>query len=192
MDHFRLVDAPPEDKHARLLLSTTQPCPFDHDLPLLKFVKNAAQQQFLDSVFLQVLGDIDEAVVAEYWLFTPSAPASPRCDAAISQETTSRILKDFVMLYGSLPNLRSAASEPASFGFLPAGSCRVSRRIPSHIQPHLPQSECPNELTADSFCPYLYLSSVTIHPQLQRNGLGQQMISELQLLTNTPEVQLSL
>ncbi|KAJ1300285.1 hypothetical protein OPQ81_005112 [Rhizoctonia solani] len=52
----------------------------------------------------------------------------------------------------------------------PIGSCRLSPRVPLHIQPCLPTH------------PDMYLSSLVIHPAFQSRGLGRQLMVELQSL----------
>ncbi|KAG8737718.1 hypothetical protein FRC10_007896, partial [Ceratobasidium sp. 414] len=153
------------------------------DLDSLKTLKDAAQEHLEAKGSLQVLSRIDESAIGEYWLFSPTAPASVS-DANGSEVTSTSHMATATSSH-KLPAVQSTTTVPTSFGLFPTGSCHVSPCVPVHIKPHLPRMSLlldPNELDIRPSYTYLYLSSVIIHPQLQRKGLGQQMISELQEL----------
>ncbi|KAH7332596.1 acyl-CoA N-acyltransferase [Rhizoctonia solani] len=52
----------------------------------------------------------------------------------------------------------------------PIGMCRLCPRVPAHVEPCLPTR------------PDIYLSSLIVHPDFQSQGLGRQMVLELQSL----------
>ncbi|KAG8685985.1 hypothetical protein FRC08_012794 [Ceratobasidium sp. 394] len=158
------------------------------DLDSLKALRDAAQKHLEAKGSRQILSHIDESAIGEYWLFSSTAPTSVPTNANVP-DTPSTSHMDAAIPSNKLSDARSIASLPTLFGSFPTGSSRVSRCIPVHIKPHLPQVSLPlgpQELDTRPSYTYLYLSSVIIHPQLQRKGLGQQMILELQqLFTST-------
>ncbi|KAG8791144.1 hypothetical protein FRC12_010081 [Ceratobasidium sp. 428] len=166
-----------------------------HRSGFLKGLKSAAQEYLESKGSLQILSDIDENVMEEYWLFSPTAPTSTYSDADASAVLPSIEKYQKVNESTVLSTAVSSTSEPAALIPFPTGSCHVSASIPSHIKPHLPQSSLSsdiNSMSASVSCGYLYLSSVIIHPQLQQKGLGRQMISELQQLSKSNPIQRNL
>ncbi|QRV96684.1 hypothetical protein RhiJN_24702 [Ceratobasidium sp. AG-Ba] len=150
------------------------------DLRLLETMRNAAQEHLQARGSLQVLSNVDETTISEYWLFSSAAPVVSVDNAIISG--------------GSL-NSRSASTETSAtplgsghshLGLFLSGSCRVSTCVPGHIRPHLPHVSSGSNNIRPGTCElytYLYVSSIIIHPLLQQKGLGRQMVQELQELS---------
>ncbi|QRW11439.1 alcohol dehydrogenase [Ceratobasidium sp. AG-Ba] len=150
------------------------------DLRLLETLRNAAQEHLQARGSLQVLSNVDETAMSEYWLFSSAAPVVSADNAIISG--------------GSLNSCSSSTETSATplgsghshLGLFLSGSCRVSTCVPSHIRPHLPHVSSGSNNIRSGTCKlytYLYVSSIIIHPLLQQKGLGRQMVQELQELS---------